>query len=270
MEVLPMNDTLLRDLEEWATRKAIHPEYFACPHYAKCSRSHGNLLAGDSVSMSYIGPRYGEPITSPDVRLVCIGIDHGGGERGAGAADFQERRRVILTFQKGIKLNPHYYGVVKTTAAIFGRHTECMTCAHQKQCQLSKRPGTLCALELVAQPNLVKCANAPDMTSRSTSVMKTNCSNYLLEELELLRPTLVVFHGAKLRVPFGAALRAAGWREPAHSGETTPAMCEITGPSLTFDALYLNHPARGNLDWQWASVVEPALTVLRRKGKIPA
>lgn len=260
------DDDLLQTLQEWAQQRLILPHGFDCRHYSECSRSHGNLQAGESVCMAYVGPRYWKPVEDLEVRLAIVGIDHG-----YGAWGYRDRRSLILRgYQKERHpFNPHYRGVVKTAAAVFGRHTECAECAKTSRCQHQQRSNTLCVLEMFAQPNLVKCANASDMRSRSTPVMKTNCSRLLAEELEILRPTLLVFHDSKAEGFFKPALTARGWRHERVAEDRTGVLHEIAGPAFRTTVAYLPHPARGHLDRKWASMVEPALASLRAARKIP-
>lgn len=263
---------LLAQLETWATNRRILPSLFQCRHYASCNQSHGSLQAGASVCMSYVGPRYEHPVEGHDLRLVLVGMDHGGDTGGPYSEDFASRQQAILSIPTRGSFNPHYRGVVKTAAAIFGRATDCSTCAEQNQCQRRSEPDRRCVLDMIAQPNLVKCANGSDMRSGSTPTMMGNCVGLLMEELEILHPTLVVFHGVGARRPFEAAIESRGWTHTSVPvpGDQTDALHGVVGPSIRIHVLYLAHPARGHLARQWSAVVTPALALLRRMQRLPA
>jgi hypothetical protein len=215
--------------------------------------------------MSYVGPRYEHPVEGHDIRLVLVGMDHGSDAQGPYSEDFASRQRAILSIPKRGSFNPHYQGVVRTAAAIFGSATACATCAEQNQCQRRTEPDRRCVLDMIAQPNLVKCANGSDMRSASTPTMMTNCVGLLLEELEILKPTLLVFHGVGARKPFESVVTSNGWTNT----EVHKNLHEIVSAHLRTHVLYLPHPARGHLARQWTTVVEPALSLLRRMGRVP-
>jgi hypothetical protein len=150
------------------------------------------------------------PIEIHEIRVVIVGIDHEHGHH-----DYQERRDEILGYQRGQpNFNQHYRGVVKTAAAILGSATGCMECAKANRClHLSRNIGQPCVLEMFSQPNLLRCANGQNATSKATPEMRRNCARLLVEELEILKPTLIVFHGAKLHKPFQKALSSRGWKD---------------------------------------------------------
>jgi hypothetical protein len=264
-----MPHDLLRQLETWATDRRILPRLFQCRHYESCNQSHGSLQAGASVCMSYVGPKYQHPVEGHDIRLVIIGLDHGAGPDGPYSEDFATRREAILSIPSRGPFNPQYRGVVKTAAAIFGQATRCMECAEQNRCQRASTPDRPCVLEMFAQPNLVKCANGANMTSGSTPTMMSNCVTLLVEELEILRPTVVVTHGVGVRPHLELAVTSRGWKHKPVPGDDTGTLFEILGSGLTAHVCYLAHPSRGHLARQWSTIVEPALAHLRRTGEVP-
>jgi hypothetical protein len=91
----------------------------------------------------------------------------------------------------------------------------------------------------------------------------------LLEEIELLRPTLIAFHDATAPEAIRAAYKQRGWKETPFPGDGTGHLSCLKKNSLEADALYLNLPSRGMLARQWGKVVEPAPALLRSRGRIP-
>jgi uracil-DNA glycosylase len=216
--------------------------------------------------MSYVGVRYAMNLSA---RIVMVGKDHGCG----GCADFHGRRQKIREYQSPQnkqKFNAHYRGVVRTAAALLGSVTTCSACYDTNMCQLSNGGGPYCVLDLIAQPNLVKCA--PDdkntMRSQATSLMKMKCSNLLVEELEILNPTLIVFHGTDLRKFFSEAISSRRWELEKWDCQKQKHLFKLNGPTLKADVLFLAHPAYGWLERQWDGVLKEIET-LREAGKLP-
>jgi hypothetical protein len=283
------DDVLVSRLEEWASTRRIFPPTFNCQHYECCEKSFYDgcgrrLEYGKTVVMSYVGRQYEDPLVDGgQLRLVIVGIDHG--KKGLKEAEFfgfKERRLEIEEYrdltrpEEERRFRQHYGGVVRTVAAILGRRgLGCLEACWKSRCRVDGE----CVLLRFAQPNLVKCAapsDQPDMNSKSTELMLNNCSEHLLEELTVFRPTLVVFHGARLRAVFDRAVRKReGWSlSPQtmgprnHGGELV--VHRLTTPVFDAHVLYLHHPSHNHLNNQWDAVVSPALELLRSSGAIPA
>jgi uracil-DNA glycosylase len=101
--------------------------------------------------------------------------------------------------------------------------------------------------------------------------MMTKCAHHLVNELKLLKPSLVVFHGVDardhIRPEFAARdmdLKAVSTVEDRWG----PVLYEAHG--LGARVLFLYHPSRGYLNRQWKSVVVPALNYLRHLNLIPS
>jgi uracil-DNA glycosylase len=101
--------------------------------------------------------------------------------------------------------------------------------------------------------------------------MMTKCAHHLVNELKLLKPSLVVFHGVDardhIRPEFAARdmdLKAVSTVEDRWG----PVLYEAHG--LGARVLFLYHPSRGYLNRQWKSVVVPALNYLRHRNLIPS
>src|SRR5260370_745369 len=129
-----------------------------------------------------------------------------------GGRDWQRGLEKAL-YDEGEEFNPHYCGVIRTAGAIFGQAgLHCLnSCYRAAHCVGVERPrGERCVFLSLAQPNLVKCAPGPDMTSKSTAMMFNRCGHHLVSELEILRPNVMVFQGAKAPGAFSWAVKCAG------------------------------------------------------------
>ncbi len=216
-------------------------------------------------------------------RLVIVGIDTG--------ANYEEKKlEGFIESQKGIekwyygtetgtetKFNPYYRGVIRTAAAVLGRDGKhCLEhCYQESKCVGCRRPnGKRCVLRSFVQPNLVKCAGGPDRMSRSGAVMLKNCPQYLVSELKILKPDLIVFHGAKAQWAFPNVL-PEGYDSVPLPDSPKQGDFSVIQKLTTADLgskcfiLYLHHPSHGCLNRQWERVVEPALKLLRSKSAIP-
>jgi hypothetical protein len=192
------NDALMAELDTWAREDArMWPDVSTCQSYGVCNRQ--GILNGKHCMMSYVGRDYGAPGISP--RLALVGMDH----RDQGRGDFADRRSEIEHFyqNRGCRFDPHYVGVVKTAAAVFGSSAlRCQeACLKERSCQKSRDSTQPCVIDRIAQPNVVKCVSdlTTNGTCKASTTMWANCTNHLIAELKILRPELVVFHGANAK-----------------------------------------------------------------------
>jgi uracil-DNA glycosylase len=98
--------------------------------------------------------------------------------------------------------------------------------------------------------------------------MRHNCAHHLIEELKLLRPNLVVFHGVNAREAVRAAIAPHVLR-PIKEIKDTRGPVIYEWQDLSAHLLFLNHPSYNNLEKQWEPVVVPALDYLRARRLIP-
>lgn len=258
---------LMTALEEWAQEAKVDPHGFACRFYSECNKSVSESLDGGSTCMmSYVGRQYEQD----GFRLVIVGMDHGEAE----GADFEQRRGQIEdAYQKGgYNFNPHYQGVVKTAAAIFGGRGN--HCRHNctRFCQKSRNASADCVLDRIIQPNAVKCApnTHKNRNSKATGTMRHNCAHHLASELRILRPGLVVFHGAAARWAVPPVFKECGLGlEEVGNVSDNHGPVLFKSQKLRAHVLFLHHPSYGWLDRQWANIVEPALAYLREEKLIP-
>jgi hypothetical protein len=264
------NNDLMEDLKRWARDDSgISPDVSNCGFYGSCNV--GGILNGKHCLMSYVGRDYGRPGVFP--RLVLVGIDH----RDQISGDFMHRRSGIEhAWQNGGEkaFNPHYGGVARTAAAVFGGEAEFCQTMCRDICKKSRvpfdlvRPRPFCVLDRIAQPNAVKCVSelATNANCKATKTMWDKCAHHLVAELKILRPEVVVFHGAPIKTPVTKAIKEL---EPIKVAGIGPDPVLYRWPAVGAHLLYLHHPARGHLDRQWDTVVVPALNYLRAENLIP-
>jgi hypothetical protein len=267
------NDALLAKLNRWAREDArIDPHAFGCSYYDCCNASVGGTLwRGEGCQMSYVGRRYGLDASSEQFRLMLVGIDHG--EKGS--ADFEDWRRSIEScYQDGGKnFNADYRGVVKTAAIIFGGTAQYCQEMCTMACQRSRDPAAAqCVLDRIARANSVKCTpeNQVNRTSRATWPMKVNCAHHLMSEIRLLKPGLVVFHGAPARFFVIPELKSCDLDVSAVgdiSDRHGPVLYESR--ALGAHLLFLYHPSHNHLAKQWEAIVIPAVRYMRENGIVP-
>jgi hypothetical protein len=265
-----MSDNL-EELQRWARDDSgISPDVSNCVFYGSCNV--GGILDDKHCLMSYVGRNYGSPGVFP--RLVLVGMDHRDQIRG----DFMDRRSAIESaWQNGGEkaFNPHYGGVAKTAAAVFGSAGEFCQKKCRNVCQKSRVPlhvgnrPACCVLDRIAQPNAVKCVSklVTNSDCKATGTMWKKCAHHLVAELKILRPEVVIFHGAPIKKPVTNAIKEL---EPIEVAGIGPDPVLYRWPAVEAHLLFLHHPAHNCLAKQWDPVVVPALNYLRERKRIPA
>jgi hypothetical protein len=273
------NDVLMGELTGWAERTAkIDPNHFDCAYVDACNASTGGKLSkGKGCHMSYLGRRYGEKLGDLEFRLMFVGIDPGEREKSFTFQETRDGKEGIETLYpiSGCRFNQHYEGIAKTAAAVFGEagarcRRDCIRSCNKKH---DVEP-TFCALNHIIQANMVKCvrSDADSRKSKSTPRMKKNCLNHLIVEIQVTRPSLIVFQGVDARYFVLPKLRELD----ANLAEVSDIRDEHGQPVLynsrqfNTHLLFLKHPSYNHLTSQWLPVVVPALQYLRGNGHIPA
>lgn len=165
-------------------RRGIAPcqseQDFHCPHLQQCSmkaRSQGlRFLTG---TWPYVGAEYGNArVSGHSSRILFVAMDRGGGWKAAEEPTFAHTQ---MQFREGAEQcwNLHMGG----TSQIM-------------ECLLDSEGAESCSHRF-ALTNAVKCVAATgSQNSGSTEIMKGNCAEHLLSEIECLRPHLVITQGA--------------------------------------------------------------------------
>ena len=142
---------------------------------------------------------------------------------------------------------------MRTAAAVFGSTAEYCGRNCGSACQKSKAPADVggCVINWIAQPNGVKCtrSDTKNAQSRTTPTMNTNCANHLVRELLIMRPHLVVFHGAKARQHVATAFTKLGVAVESMVGSAAacgPVLHTVS--QMGGNLLFLHHPSHGHLD----------------------
>jgi hypothetical protein len=267
-------------LQRWARKANVLPSCFRCEQYNSCQHSRTEkklprLRRGKTVLMSYVGHEYGRPVRGARFALVIVGMSHAGD----GGYNYLERQRSGRKWVTERRINRHYRGILWMAAALLG---DCGSycsenCLRAWRCMAEDLPKTgRCALSSIIQPNLAKCAGGDEGTCLTTPVMYKNCSPHLLGELEVLKPTIIVFQAAPARAVIPNAVRERGWQlqpiaaSPHYDGpEAFPVVQYLRTPTFGSHVLFLNHPSRGNIERQWKPIIKPSLNLLRKLNAIP-
>lgn len=271
---------LMDDLNKWSTDVAtINPlKDFECAWYKECNSSIGETLnRGNTCLMSYVGRQYGDG-TQSTFRLAIVGMEHRSYDP---VGSYEDRRDGIESYYQVEKhdFNQHYRGVVKTAAAFLGAAGKFCETNCVKKCARAMGMHadgiSECVLEKIAQPNMVKCApEEGNASSKSSNTMKANCANHLVNELRILKPHLVIFHGVAAEWAFPQSVRREGTEliPLSRADSTVPASCAnklFNWAERDCYVLFLHHPSRGCLGRQWQPIVLPCLEYLRQRKIIP-
>ena len=218
---------------------------------------------------TYIGPRFGNR-----ERLLFVGLDHGKPDDPNVCLDVEKRQEQIIWRRTGqseagkpLKWNPHYQGCVWTASALFG-----MDCLDESNCKLAckskeERGDEDCALLHFVQANVIKSVprRKENMTFDQDEIIGKSIPS-LMDEIEKIRPTVVVVHGKKIHGPLKAALRLAlvdEISEHEHFWEVSWTARRAGGKPLRTCFAFFRHPARGWLSRDWTGIIKPTICEIR-------
>lgn len=268
------SDALMARLNLWACKEAkIDPDNFSCAFYSCCNKSTGMALKeGKTCAMSYVGRRYAKAADETIPRLVIVGIDHG--RHTGGGTTYEGNRTYTEThyMHDGEFFNPHYVGVVRTAAAFLGKVGSHCAKTCQKKCKRSIEPLIdTCVLDRFVQPNLVKCApiTQTSMTSTTTEVMRGKCSSHLINEIRLLEPNIIIFHGVRSKWAMLSELRHQNLRHVPVGPNSEHREVLYWTADLNCHLIFLRHPSRGWLHRTWDRDAVPSLEHLKGLGIVP-
>ena len=235
----------------------------ACPEH--------HCANGDHHCQSYVGPMFGSR-----ERLLIVGLDHGKpGKEGSPCLSLARRREQILSYQNADKYNladrnwnSHYRGCVKVASLIFGMDCETKC---DKRCSLNPDPNQ-CVLTHFVQANVVKSVprTAENMKFIQTHKITPSMPE-LLEEILVIKPSIVVLQGVKIRHPFFEAVKLSGRHECSTVGPQLPLHVVKwnrnggADESFTSHIASLHHPSRGHLEKQLADVIVPTVRLIRKR-----
>jgi hypothetical protein len=281
-EDVEMASELMTKLENWASETTkISPVNFECTYFSKCDASIGGKLSppGSGCCMSYLGQRFPEEPSA--FKLAIVGLDH----RDDVSNTYEQQRTAIENHYisphgKKAKFNHDYHGIARVAACVFGRSaTVCAReCVRTNSCAKARGGDVECVLERIIRPNLVKCVgHFPNGNAdfKGSWEMATHCSNYLLHEIMVAKPTLVVFFGNRCLVVKATIIERGLSLEAVERDNTGYELKNRHGhllfhlPELACHMLFLYHPSRSWLDKTWDRDVGPAIQYLRTQGVIP-
>lgn len=213
--------------------------------------------------LAYVGEQYDVAVDSDELRILFVGKDGGNSE-----FDLNQRRADIQNYRGSP--NPHYSGIVKVLMEVF---QERFDGAQSEWRTLLKR---------MAQTNATRCAISKENGSKkggmgcnTTNRMRNQCWTHFRTEIDILKPTVMFFHGKDLGPWFLKQAANDGTLSELEGGsERLRAHCkQITWTTLpsNFETilLFFNHPGHGHFGKQWESVAIPVIQELRRIGKLP-
>jgi hypothetical protein len=250
-------------LRDYCEKEAhIAPCHFDCSK-VDCCQQKVNSRGLDLVSggLAHVGEKYDICFDDKSLRILFVGYDYGNC-----CATLEQRRRSIQCLS-GPDLNksPHYKGIVKVMMEIF-------------QCKCGSEADTGSwrpLLKRMSQTNATRCCAPKEgrMGCNTTEGMRTNCWPHFKKEIELLQPTIIVFHGAALKDSFLHNLDSAE-RRTLCSSELSEHCQHVTwesfpAPFKSF-LLFFNHPGHGQFGRQWDTKVLPVLKGLRDDGRLPS
>ena len=254
-------DARFAELKTYCEQEArVDPHDFHCKCFDDCKASIAKGLEFIPGGLAYIGDEYDTNVGGVETRILFVGYDCG-----RGCADLDTRRAEIQEYK--CPLNPHYRGIVKVMMEI----SQTM-CGSEEEKNLWKP-----LLRKMAQTNAARCCAPRNgwMGTNTTAEMQKNCWTHLRKEIEILSPTLILFHGARLKWPFLRNVQSeANQALPQPLLEAYKEHCQVidwTAFPKRFRSvlLFFSHPARGHFGNQWESKVAPVLQLLVEHKYLP-
>lgn len=242
---------------EQEAKIAPGPE-FACVNDRRCHRVRPNRVKG---GLAHVGSQCVMSFGEKPFTIMFIGYDYG-----RGAWSLETCRQQTEEYPQ--RLNPHYKGIVKVMMEIFQ-----VKCEQESSTELWTP-----LLKRMSQTNGTRCCAPVDnhMACNTTQGMRRQCWPHLKKEIEILRPTIILFHGAQLRQSFLKSLHSDGCIEQPIFSEFQNHCCRVRWPFPDpFDSvlLFFSHPshpqANNSFGSQWDTTVVPILNRLRQQRWIP-
>jgi hypothetical protein len=161
---MTLRNEIIEELNGLYEKEGIVPSNFKCTNSEKCKVDAGREICGRGAQ-AHVGSKYGE-----DIRIIVLSLDTGGG----GADNIQERTETI----EGLKFsdaNSHMKGTIEFLRAIFPGKSD-------SEC-----------LKFFSMTNSAKCSGVTQ--NKLPAKVYENCSKVHKEEIEILRPQLIISQG---------------------------------------------------------------------------
>ncbi len=164
----------------------LSPDDFHCKYFAECAASQKSRTikqyAGGTAALM---PFYDVEYNGKEIRVLIIGKETGYMEntRYGTFDNLDIHRRQILKCTNWRGKNNHIKGTLITLQRLFGVETEYTYASF--------------ALSNLLRCSFQKEANLNSVSSvADTKTMRQNCINYLIDEIKILEPTLIITQGA--------------------------------------------------------------------------
>lgn len=175
---------MLIELHDYYTSQGIHPLNFQCRHFQECSADCDTFT---EAKMAYVGSEY-EKGTQP--RVLFLSLDSGSGE-------MDPQRRVVEMVRQEEEYNYNEDVVARLPK---NRHWDithkmAWVLLHPFQPDLT----IASAKPYWAHTNSAKCCQNNPKRGQAHPRLFRNCRSYVLGELEVLQPEILVTQGTKAK-----------------------------------------------------------------------
>jgi hypothetical protein len=241
------NNEWLKKIQELYERLGIEPAFggasFHCPHYEECSKHCEIRDKFHTGTWPYVGAEYGQAIIKGHrAKILFVAMERGGKFDPSEVPTLKHTQDDFRNTAEKRK-NPHMGGV----AAIMKHLVD-------EADPLSSDPLSYC--RQFALTNAVKCVEYTDrMDSGSTPTMIRKCRSHLTEEIDLLKPDLIITQGVHPRETVMKVLRPQREvREFKDESGRKKARILVAGSRLLFTT---PHPAARLKGLKWKIGVLP-------------
>lgn len=182
--------TRYEKLKRYYEIKGLNADNFNCKHYAACEKSQPNGVhnqyKGGTAGLS---PFYDVKYKGKEVRVLVVGKEsaYTPAESYGTTNNFIDRSKALLERINGAR-NPHIEGTLITLKKIFQVKTKYIFASYALSNALK------CAFQIKNKMN--------KRTTRDNVQMKNNCFEYLVEEIKILEPTVLITQGSWSTYPF--------------------------------------------------------------------
>lgn len=195
---------MLQELDDYYRRRGIHPQGFRCCCRDACASTTNRFTEAKSA---FVGTRYED--RSAGCCLLFLGLDPGEGEEWS-----EPEQRTPEAIQQKIESdrpgdNQHWWGTLRFALRILSIFDDKLNKLYEDlesdygDCRLShkrflNRKQTefqLLVTPSFAHANAVRCSVNAKNKKQASPILYANCQKYLCEELEILRPDIIVTQG---------------------------------------------------------------------------
>jgi len=178
-------------LRQYYRERGLNAESFSCKYWPECSLS-AKLRSPDlfhqySGGTAGLSPFYDVRYQEKEIRVLIIGKEesHNPHKTYGTSPNFDARSKVCLTtiYSYSHTRTNHIKGTLLTLRRIFGVESDYVYASYSLSNVLR------CAFQ---KPSVAKSTSA----LQDTSTMRRNCMGYLVDEIRILEPTIIITQGA--------------------------------------------------------------------------